>query len=744
MIPWKSALVVLLFGFAIAPNCNADDEKASEESQSTSNIETITVVASRTDRDPDRVPATVSVMTEEQMARELTTNIADLVRYEPNVSVGGTGSRWGLNGFTIRGISGNRVQVVMDGVRIPDEFSFGPFLDSRRDYVDVDSLSKVEIMRGPVSVLHGSDALGGIVAYTSKSLISRMQDEKPWFVETKIRFDSSSGNSALGIGLGFRSENLAGGLFINTEQGNEKQSGGSRGSNGPQREQADPQEISINNVVAKLSIFDGMTHMVQLTLETHKHTIDSQILSDYGSSFFGTTIHSRDGYDDRKRSRVSLKYTGQFDELFVDSIKLNVYSQYSDTVQLTLEQRESRGLQMNRTRRSTFEQQIKGFLVQVDKLLDLDKTNHHFIFGWDQQVIDSTQLRFGSTSLPDGTPMREFFPYPTRDFPHSTNTHGALFAQNETTLLDGRLSISVGIRHHNYEVDATADAIYRTGNPGQPQPADLNDSKTTAKLGSVFRLNDEFSLFGSLAQGFRAPPYSSVNVGFTNPIAGYKTISNPNLQAETSNGLELGARYITEDMSIRFVAFRSDFDDFIEDYSIAPRFLRAGGIDPSDGFLTFQSINHSQVQTSGWELSGELSLMDIQRIRTRGRFAFGTAQGEDNDTNQPLNSIDPAKLVAGITAYGAKWQGSFTLTHVADKKAGDIAENTYPPIDGHTVIDVTAEYEIHPNIILNVGIFNLTSESYIRWSDAPAIGTDAPLRFAQPEIHGLVSIRIAL
>ncbi len=206
-------------------------------------------------------------MSEQEIARELSIGIADLIRYEPGVSVGGTGSQWGLQGFTIRGIGGNRVVVVMDGVRVPDQFSFGPFLNARRDVVDIASLSKVEIMRGPVSVLHGSDALGGVVAYTSKRVSDRMRDGKSWFAEGKYRFDGSSNNSTIGLALGFQTERVAGGMFIDSERGNETQTAGNLDVNGPQREVPDPSDISSDNIVAKLSVFVNPMHTVILTLE---------------------------------------------------------------------------------------------------------------------------------------------------------------------------------------------------------------------------------------------------------------------------------------------------------------------------------------------------------------------------------------------------------------------------------------------------------------------------------------------
>ena len=743
----RSVVVAAVVALTLASFMSHAQSNVTDPTKSAENnekIENVTVVASRTERDINQVPATVSVLSEDEIARELSTDIADLIRYEPGVSVGGTGSRWGLQGFTIRGIGGNRVLVVMDGVRVPDQFSFGPFLSARRDVVDIDGLSKVEIMRGPVSVLHGSDALGGVVAYTSKTVTDRTRDGKAWFAQGKYRFDGSSNNSTVGLSLGFQTELVAGGLFIDSERGNETQTAGNLDVHGPQREVPDPSDISSDNIVAKLSVFVNPMHTARLTLEDFSNQVDTQILSDYGSNFFGTTIHSRDGIDTRERQRVALNYEGQFEGTIIDRLTLTVYSQASATEQLTKEQRESRGLRLNRTRRSLFEQDVSGTLIQVDKQLNHEGMQHHIIMGWDHQSIDSEEIRWGATSMLDGTPIREFFPYPTRDFPLSQTSHGAAFLQDELTLLDGRLLVSTGIRHHRYEVEADADAIYRSGNPGQPEPSNLGDSKTTGKIGSIFNIDNEFSVYVSLAQGFRAPPYSSVNVGFTNPIGGYKTISNPKLMSETSNGYELGLRYVDSMFSGRIVAFWTDYKNFIEDLAIAPKYGSTLGIDPIDGLLTFQSINRSKVEVSGWEMSGDLNLPTIQGIQTRVRLAFGTANGEDSDLEQPINSIDPAKLVVGLSAYGPNWNGSVVLTHVADKKSGDIAEGTFQPVDGHSVVDVLGEWQVWEHIKVNAGVFNLFSEEYIRWADAAAIGTDAPMRFAQPGRHLLLSVRVQL
>ena len=611
---------------SISDSTFANDDESAEQTKSDKDLEVVTVIASRTERNPDEVPATVSVIESQQLDRELSADIADLIRYEPNVSVGGTGSRWGLEGFTIRGIGGNRVLVVVDGVRVPDEFSFGPFLSARRDVVDIDSLSKIEILRGPISVLHGSDALGGVVAYTTKPVNERVLDGKNWFSESKYRFDGSNNTSSAGFALGFQRDSFTGGLFLNSARGIETQTAGSSDVHGPQREQPDPSDISSDNIVVKLSVQANPLHSFSVSIEDFNHEVDTQILSDYGSSFFGTTIHSRDGIDTRDRQSVAVSYEGQFDSTFADVMTLTLYNQSSVTEQLTTEHRQSFGTPLNRTRRSVFDQSINGTMFQIDKKLNSHNLTHHLIVGWDSQSIDSEEIRWGATAMLDGTPVREYFPYPTRDFPLSTTSHGAVFLQDEVTLLDGKLLVSAGIRHHctkssarltrsiNEEIlDSLLPRILKTA---RPRPSSDRCSTLIVKSPSM----------QAWLRDFRAPPYNSVNVGFTNPIGGYKTISNPELQSETSNGFEIGFRYLSPRINGRFVAFWNKYDEFIEDLAIAPQFSSTFGIDPIDGFLTFQSINRTEVDVSGWELSGDVALLRLDGIDTRVRFAFGATQ----------------------------------------------------------------------------------------------------------------------
>ena len=517
-------LAILCWPTVLASADETDDES----------IDTVTVVATRTERALEDVAATVSVKTAEDIERELARDIADLVRFEPGVSVAGTGSRFGLAGFRIRGIGGNRVLTLIDGVRVPDEFSFGPFLSARRDLVDIDSLERVEIARGPISSLYGSDALGGVVAFTTKGPRGRVSSERP-FAATFKGGHSAADDSFVGTAtLVGEAGQLAGMMLYTRRTGSETDNAGSVGGNGAARERPDPQSIDLENLTAKVAVEIGDDQELTLGLDRYVNDTQTRVLSDYGSVVFGTVVDRRDADDTRDRHRWSLNYRFNGDLPFADRIDATLYAQRSDTGQTTYEDRTTRTrAQQTRLRASSYEQRIDGLSVQLSRRFDVGPTDHRFTYGVDYSVIESASIRDGGTFDASGAPVREFSPLPTRDFPLTEVVQLAVFAQDEIGLFDNRLRVSPGVRFDRFKADARADEIYIRGNPGSPVPQDYDDSEITAKVGALYAISDAVSVYGRYSEGFRAPPYDDVNVGFTNFLGGYKTIASPDLESRT-------------------------------------------------------------------------------------------------------------------------------------------------------------------------------------------------------------------
>ena len=711
--------------------------------------ETITVVGTRTERSFEEVAATVSVTTAEDIERRLARNIADLVRFEPGVTVAG-GGRFGLDGFTIRGIGGNRVLTLVDGVRVPDEFSFGPFLSARRDFVDVDSLSRAEIARGPISALYGSDALGGVVAFTTKAPQDYLDEDRHRHLELKAGHTSADDSLMAAVTAAAGGGRLSALLHFSQRQGHERDNGGNAAGAGPARERPDPQSIDTANLPAKFAFAPSNAHRFTLGFDDYRNETDTQILSDYGLSVFGATIDRRDARDARDRQRWSLAYRFTGVTAFADSVHLVGYEQRSKTEQSTLEDRTTRTRAVQtRTRDAEYKQKIRGAYAQFGKVFDLGASRHLVTYGADYYETDNLSLRDGATFDATGAPMREFHPYPTRDFPPTKVVQIGILAQDEISLFDGRLLLSPGVRFDRFDADAAPDAVYFVGNPGSPAPEDYADSEVTVKMGAVWAAGHHTSLFVRYSEGFRAPPYDDVNVGFTNFLGGYKTVSSPSLSSERSQGVEAGLRWFGDAGQMRFSAFRNTYDDFIESFAVAPAFAGSRGVDPQDGLLTFQSVNRAQVRIDGAELS---ALLDVARWLAGQQdvtlqAAIAWAQGRDRESGEPLNSIEPLTAVLGLgyEAPSGRWGAQLRWTLVAGKDVSEIdAAETRIPTSGYGIVDLLGHVRLTDRIRLNLGLFNLADRTYLRWADTAAIGQDAPTRFTQPGFHAGVTLRAEL
>jgi hemoglobin/transferrin/lactoferrin receptor protein len=123
-------------------------------------LETVTVTATRTATDVRNVAAPVIVIDSLKIRSRLGTGVADLLRSEPGVDVVGTGANQVRP--TIRGQRGQRILLLEDGMRLNNsrrQQDFGEL----PSLVDADQLARVEVVRGPASVLYGTDAIGGVV-----------------------------------------------------------------------------------------------------------------------------------------------------------------------------------------------------------------------------------------------------------------------------------------------------------------------------------------------------------------------------------------------------------------------------------------------------------------------------------------------------------------------------------------------------------------------------------------------------
>ena len=169
-------------------------------------VEEITVISSRAPVPLNEVIGSVSLIKSDEIEKRIANNIVDLIENTIGVTAprsDGYGRIFN-EGFRIRGLGGKRVNVLIDGVRIPDSYvGYG------RDVVDVDLVKKVEILKGPSSALYGSDGLAGAIAYTTKDASDLAESNNPYLSST-VSYDDSSDSTKVGVLGAFVGNNIEG------------------------------------------------------------------------------------------------------------------------------------------------------------------------------------------------------------------------------------------------------------------------------------------------------------------------------------------------------------------------------------------------------------------------------------------------------------------------------------------------------------------------------------------------------
>ncbi len=105
----------------------------------------------------------LSVMTEDEIQKTGATSMADLMRDLPGVQITSTGAA-GIYRLNLRGESGSRTLLMVDGVKISEQKS----MDGAPLLIDLNSIERIEVIKGPASVLYGSEAIGGAINVITK------------------------------------------------------------------------------------------------------------------------------------------------------------------------------------------------------------------------------------------------------------------------------------------------------------------------------------------------------------------------------------------------------------------------------------------------------------------------------------------------------------------------------------------------------------------------------------------------
>ena len=678
-------------------------------------IEPVVVTADRNAQTLDKAAPNVSVIGRKTLNQASAQNLDDMVLYEPGVSVPSDNNRRGHAGINIRGIDGNRILMMVDGVRIPESYAGGGSNGtiSGRDMVESDTLKQVDIVKGPYSALYGSDALGGVVNMVTLSPSDFVDAGKRGHFGLKHGYrsrDRSHGVTATVAGF---HENAEGLLMLTRRQGHETENMGSDTSYSTARTATNPQKNNAYNILAKGNI-GNERHRLETLYEQYYHANDTVLANGLGSQSRGpvTITTSESNARDRiRRQRIEAgyRYTG---EGRLKEANLTAYQQKlrteDDAVDASITRMGARQLG-NSTRYSDygFNQAIRGL-------------NGRGVWEFDgavkQTVVAGAEYKHTETARPrdsltvdnlNGAVSKVYAgsTYPNKTFPDSKRKTFSVYAQDSLTFGNG-IVLTPALRYEKDKLNTETDQAYLNANPDGTATR-FNDSALTPSLRLSVPMGEQFTGFATYSQGFRTPPFDSATMAFANTTYGYAVIPNANLKSERSNSFELGMKFKNERARAQVTAFYNRYRNFIDRTEVGTASIGGRPI------IQYQYQNLDRVKTYGAEASAAYKFLPGWQVS--GSIAWMRGKQQDGT---PLDSAYPLNGVLGVDYAQEKWGVDTKLRW--SKKHSRVSSDSVFQAPGYGVWDVGAWYKPSKNVEIGANIYNVGNKKY--WQHADVAG----------------------
>ncbi len=663
-----------------------------EAGDSDAPVDQIVVVAHKDERSIRKIAANVTVLSRSDLSNELATSIGDVFRYVPGVDYEAAGTRFGTEGINIRGIGGNRVAILVDGVPLPDQFDTGSFSNATRDFIDAGLVQSIEVLHGPASALYGSAAIGGVVAVRTPEP-GDLVSEKGFggdFLGTWRDADRSRHAQAM-FALGDRSLGLMAGLSWRDGE----QLDSAAASDG-----IDTKDHERQTALIKFVADDpwGRTWRASV-IHQDSHTL-SDLNSVLGEGRYRSTT-ALEGDDSYEMDVINLAYEFGSPESWIDAGIVRAFFETADIQQYTLDERAAARTPVSIDRFFSYDQEIRGVDLNLWKNFTGAVVSHRLAFGLEYRDRHTEEYRDGLST----------------DLPVSKTTETAAFV--EDTIGVGDWTIVAAIRADRFDLSPRPDAIYLEDYPSY-EIVSIEESELSPKLGVIYSVTPGIDVYAQYSHGFRAPPYSDANVSLDMPFFAYRAIPNPDLKSESSNGFDVGLRWHGVRSSARLSVFRTEYDDFIESKINL-------GLDSESGFTLFQSQNISATVIEGIEAGWTTRFGKNESFGFDGAAYY--ARGDNKDNGQALNSVGPAQAAAGFSWYSAddtrqlRLKGTFTDAYDRrDETRGEV----FKPA-GHAVFDLYMTQALGARAVVRAGLHNLTDRTYWNWSDVRSLSPNDPV-----------------
>ncbi|MFC2156338.1 TonB-dependent receptor plug domain-containing protein [Acidobacteriota bacterium] len=591
----------------------------------------IVVTATRTEKTVFNSPKPVSVIGMTKIEERAPNNVAELLPELPGTDIVGVGSNQSRP--VIRGLRGQRILLLSDGIRLSNSRrtqSFGEI----PAIADVTGMERVEVVRGPSSVLYGSEAIGGVL-----NLIYRVPDytEEGAHVTGNLGYRFSSADTQHKGFLNVNGNVGNFGFMINGSYRNSQEYTAPSGSFGDITLAQDTPVLDSGVQDQNFNVFLGFRISQDNNISVRYEDYRAK---DAGFGYVDPAEYSPGDptiqmlYPRQDMQKLTLKYENRALQFaFADGITVTGYYLNNERIfnnNITISFSPGAGIAINNS--NTTDVETYGTRFELTKVVF---NRHVLTYGFDYFQDNSVNSDAGSqTMFGYGPPMVSTDNTPT--VPNALFRSFGIFLQDDISLFE-RLSVVLGVRYQNVhaetrETEGISDPLVKS-----------TDSTFVGSANIIFGITDNLNAVLSLGRGFRSANLPERFFHGVVPDGRGFQIRNTDLKPETSFNVDLGLRYRLGNFYLEGTYFRNLVSDGIQ-------------IEPTGQFLgrliEYQNINVERLRIQGFELAGQVAL------------DFGLSVTANFSQLKSKNLTNPELMFADT--YGSRLNLNVRYSHPSD------------------------------------------------------------------------------
>ncbi|HDZ5095090.1 TPA: TonB-dependent receptor [Campylobacter jejuni] len=514
--------------------------KAEEKYQ----LNDVVVSASGFEQDLVDAPASISIITKEELEKKPIKDIGEAIGDIPGVDV--TLNKTGTYDFSIRGFGSSYTLVLIDGKRqsVANGFYDNGFSGSESGYLPpLSMIERIEVIRGPASTLYGSDAVGGVI-----NIITKKNPDK---TEASVEFNTllQQHSNHYGNAGGFNA-------YIAT-----------------------PLIEDTLSISARLKYYDKAASDLKWPTPVWRN--NSQLPENYQIATHSPGFFTSLGFGSRLNWTIDDKNNIYFDiERYINEISVNSTS--------------SRAI---KSERQLFKDNI---VLNHDGNYDFGSTSSYLQYGSTKDKELHSQIWVGEGKV--------VLPWNLGQYGNLVNTFGARIdyemlkndqASAGSQIRGKNLDQTTVALYGENEYFITDDFIFTMGL--RYIYSDLFDSEFTPRVYLVYHLNENVAFKGGIAKGYKTPAVKQLTNGYYNYSNGNAYFGNPSLKPEESTNYELGVDFRMFDFAhYSITGFITDFTNQISSEDLTGI---QNGIDCSNSTICTRPINLGKTQTKGIEFA---------------------------------------------------------------------------------------------------------------------------------------------